>query len=140
SADLANLGSVATGELNITSQAAGVWDEGITLWVPGDTDTYTEIFDIEAAGDNIAATLTATSAASTTNGVTVTPTIVVKDSLNVVVSPTTITGGVDVYNFSGAGTYTAEVTVAVAFDASGTANQDETTALNTAVSVVLQQV
>ena len=69
SADLTG-GSVSTGELNIISNGDGAWTDNIALWVPGDEDTYTETFTIEAAGDNLSFELAADYTAVGANGVT----------------------------------------------------------------------
>lgn len=123
-------GTVSTGELNLTSNADGAWATGIALWVPGDSDTYTETFVIEAAGDNIAATISAAYSGATTNGVTSSSTIVVAGE-------TPSSPGV--YTLD-AGTYTVTVTVNVSFNATGTANQNIVAQPLGNVSVTLQQI
>lgn len=121
-------GSVSTGELSLTSNGDGAWDTGIALWVPGDTDTYTETFEIVASGDNIAAELEAAYTGVASNGITSTSTITIPGE--------TAVGGV--FTLS-AGTYTVTVEVEVDFDATGTTDQNETHSLGD-VSVTLQQV
>ena len=123
-------GTVSTGELSLTSNGAGSWADGISLWVPGDTDTYTEVFTVVASGDNIEAQISAAYSGSTTNGITSTSTIVVAGE-------TASSPGV--YTLD-AGTYTVTVTVNVSFNATGTANQEIVAQPLGNVSVTLQQV
>lgn len=56
--DAANVdaGNVASGNLTLDA-ATGTWTPAISLWVPGDTATYTTDVSIVAQGDNIAAQL-----------------------------------------------------------------------------------
>jgi len=127
SADLTG-GSVSTGELNIISNGDGAWTDNIALWVPGDEDTYTETFTIEAAGDNLSFELAADYTAVGANGVTADATVTIPGA--------TAVGGVFTLD---AGTYVATVTVDAAFDATGTANQTVTVPLGD-VEVTLTQV
>jgi alternate signal-mediated exported protein len=126
SADLVG-GSVATGELNIVSNGDGAWTNDIALWVPGDEDTYTETFTINAAGDNLSAELEALYSGVSANGVTADATVTIPGE--------TAVAGVFTLD---EGTYTATVTVDVSFDATGTDDQNETVPLGD-VSVVLTQ-
>lgn len=105
-------GSISTGELNITSAGDGAWAQDITLWVPGDTDTYTETFDIAAAGDNLAFTVDATFADATSNGISTVTTVTVD--------------GVPFDNTVelSEGSHEAIVTVVASFDADDTDNQN----------------
>jgi alternate signal-mediated exported protein len=48
--------TIDSGTLTLAADA-GVWDEDITMWVPGDEDTYTTTLHIVAVGDNIKAKL-----------------------------------------------------------------------------------
>lgn len=49
-------GDITSGTLTITG-SEGTWDNEWTLWVPGDTATYTGTLTIEATGDNLEALL-----------------------------------------------------------------------------------
>lgn len=49
-------GGISSGTMNI-SAADGDWSDDTTLWVPGDTATYTTELSIELAGDNLTAQL-----------------------------------------------------------------------------------
>jgi len=52
-----NAGPVDSGEMSITA-TDGAWANAITLWVPGDTDTYDADVTINLAGDNLTSRLT----------------------------------------------------------------------------------
>lgn len=121
-------GSIATGELNITSTGPGAWADGITLWVPGDTDTYTETFDIEAAGDNIAFVVDADFAEFDANGIETVTTVTVD--------------GVEYDNSVElpAGSYEAVVSVEVTFDADNTDFQNLTAQDLGDISITVTQV
>jgi alternate signal-mediated exported protein len=123
-------GTVSTGELSLTSNADGAWDTGITRWVPGDSDTYTETFVIKATGDNIEAEISAAYSGATVNGVTSSSTISVAGETE---------SAPGIYTLD-AGTYTVTVTVDVSFDATGTANQNIAAQPLGDVSVTLQQI
>lgn len=125
-------GTVSTGELSLTSDGAGTWDNDIALWVPGDTDTYTEEFTVVATGDNIAAEISASYTAANTSGISSSSTIVVTGAGSTLVSP-------GVYSLD-AGTYSVTVTVDVSFNATGTNNQNLSAVPLGDVSVTLQQV
>lgn len=127
SADLVG-GTVATGELNIVSNGDGAWTDNIALWVPGDTDTYTETFTIEAAGDNLSAELEATYSAVAVQGVTADATVTIPGE-------TAVAG---VFTLA-PGTYVATVTVTAEFDATGTDDQNASVPLGD-VAVTLTQV
>lgn len=123
-------GTVSTGELSLTSNADGEWDTEIDLWVPGDTATYTETFEVVAAGDNIAAQITAAYTGVATNGIT--------SSATVAVTGLTETSP-GVYSLS-EGTYEVTVTVEVSFDATGTNHQNVANHALGDVTVTLSQV
>jgi alternate signal-mediated exported protein len=136
-ADFSGVG-LASGELNLNSNSDGAWaSPAISLWVPEDSNTYTETFQLNAAGDNLAAELEVTTASAAVDGFTVVETVVVTDdnNANAVVSP----NGLGVYDFT-EGNYTVSVSVVVTFDAIGTADQNGTTTLDDVISVTLQQV
>lgn len=123
-------GTVSTGELSLTSNGAGSWANGIALWVPGDTDTYTETFTVVASGDNIDAQISAAYTGVSTNGITSSSTIVVAGE-----TPS----APGVYTLD-AGTYTVTVTVNVSFNANGQANQNIAAQPLGNVAVTLQQI
>jgi len=131
--------NINTGELNLISTGDGDWtDPEITLWVPEDSNTYTETFTVNAAGDNLEAELTVDSTSSTVPGFTVGSTVVVTDD-NDGDAPV-LPNALGVYEFAGAGNYTVSVTVDVAFDADDTDDQNGTADLSDVISVTLQQV
>ena len=115
-------GSVTTGRLTLASAGAGVWGKnsgaGVALWVPGNSDTFTQDFTVTATGDQMSATLTAAYTGVAASGFT--------SSAVVTIAGQTAVAGV----FTLApGTYTAHVVVSVAFNATGTANQNVTVPL-----------
>lgn len=120
-------GSVATGELNIVSNADGAWTNELALWVPGDEETYTESFDIEAAGDNLSFEVEAGFTEVNTQGVTTVTTVTIPGE--------TAVGGVFTLD---AGTYTATVSVEVAFDADDTDDQNASVDLGDIAVTVTQ--
>lgn len=131
-------GPIATGKLSLVSDLNGAWATGITNWVPGDSDTYTETFMIDAVGDNIKAELSATySLPANTVGVTATPTFTVT-AVGTAPAPTEDAG---VYTL-GNGSYAVTLNLAVDF-AGGTvgdnSSQEQTVALGD-VTVSLNQV
>lgn len=56
-AAVVNAGPVDSGEMSITA-TDGTWTNGITLWVPGKTDTYNAEVTINLAGDDLTSRLT----------------------------------------------------------------------------------
>lgn len=125
-------GSVSSGRLTLTP-GTGAWGKnsgaGVALWVPGNTDTYTQTFTITATGDQMSAQIAAAYTGVATQGFT-------SSSVITVAGQTPSSPGV--YTLS-AGTYTATVVVTVAFNATGTANQNVTVPLGN-VAVTLTQV
>lgn len=128
SADLTG-GSIDTGELSIVSNGDGAWATGIALWVPEDTDTYTETFDITASGDNILAEVEAIYTAVSTEGVTADATVTIAG----------LTPDVNGVFTLDEGTYDATVVIDAEFDADGLDNQNATVPLGD-VQVTLQQI
>jgi len=120
-------GDVSTGTLTLTPAGAGAWTKDFALWVPGNSDTYTQTFTIDATGDQINAELEAVYSGTAAQGFT--------SSAVVTVAGETATAGVFTLD---EGTYTATVVVTVAFDATGTANQNVTHTLGD-VEVTLTQ-
>lgn len=129
-------GTVTSGELDLTANGDGAWDQSIDFIVPGDELTYTESFAISAVGDNLAAEITTNLTAITggIDGVTTDVNFVVTDS-----------NGVDVPAVAGAfdlaeGTYTVDAEIVVTFDSTSTAGMNESVTLNDLEILVTQVV
>ncbi|WP_167139200.1 alternate-type signal peptide domain-containing protein [Diaminobutyricimonas sp. TR449] len=132
------VGSIEAGTLALKSNTDGGWTKDITAWVPGDSDTYTETFVINAVGDNLQAELSADFALPVnTAGVTAVPTFVVTP---IGTAPAaTLSGGV--YTL-GNGSYDVTLSLAVNFAAGAVGDNSSQGATVTLgdVEVLLNQV
>jgi alternate signal-mediated exported protein len=139
----ANLGEVTTGSLTLDSDAPGVWSAGTpSLWVPGDSATYTESYTIAGNGDGLQAVLTGNYSQIAESGVSAEFTFVVEDKAGNVVAANpsvTSTAASNSYNFTPElSPYKAVATVNVRFDATGKVTQKKSISLGT-VQINLQQ-
>jgi alternate signal-mediated exported protein len=121
--------AITAGDLQLTSNANGVWKDGATtidpatfLIVPGKVLTYTQTLTVLAKGDGIKADLTAsnltgsgTLSTLTTNTLSIAP-----------VAATGISATGQTINVTAAGTYTVNVTMTVTFNSGATTGQNGT--------------
>lgn len=130
-------GTITSGTLDITS-STGSWNADPTLWVPGDSFTYTGTLEISATGDNLEAELSVDASSIVGDND-------FADALEVSFTATgaAISGGPNVFTVTpGAGTLSVNVTVVVEFPEDsviGTVAQNQSVDLD-AINFLLQQV